>query len=36
MANRIVIALGGNALQENPEDISAKAQLETAKKQQHL
>ncbi|CCQ93453.1 amino acid (carbamate) kinase [[Clostridium] ultunense Esp] len=32
MANRIVIALGGNALQENPEDISAEAQLETAKK----
>ncbi len=28
---RIVIALGGNALQENPKDISAKAQLETSK-----
>lgn len=32
MTNRIVIALGGNALQENPEDISAEAQLRTAKK----
>ncbi|HSH36576.1 carbamate kinase [Schnuerera sp.] len=32
MANRIVVALGGNALQENPKDISAKAQLKTAKK----
>lgn len=28
---RIVVALGGNALQENPKDISAEAQLATAK-----
>lgn len=28
---RVVIALGGNALQENPKDISAKAQLATCK-----
>jgi len=29
--SRIVIALGGNALQANPKDASAKAQLVTAK-----
>lgn len=32
MANRIVIALGGNALQNNPENISAEAQLKAVEK----
>ena len=32
MANRIVIALGGNALQNNPENISTEAQLKAVEK----
>lgn len=32
MGKRIVIALGGNALQGNPKDISAEAQLDVVKK----
>lgn len=32
MANRIVIALGGNALQDNPKDISAEAQFRAVEK----
>ena len=36
MANRIVIALGGNALQENPRIYQRKLSLKLLKKQQHL